>query len=383
MIVQSTRISRNGGYRYLETHLLDKLNDNERIEILAGDRGVLADAQALADARKCRYAIRHLSISPEGAMSPGQLTGFVRAIDTEFGIGDDRPRLVVLHQKAGRVHFHLAVAEIDPATGRVLDNRHDFSRLERLARGYEAANGEQIQMSRRERASEKTEGLSSMARQRAERIAESFDRTRLKQACMAGEKHFRDELRRQGLAVVTGEKGLILIDSAGRFVAAAHRAAGMKKNDFKQRWEKINHGRNRTLGDGVAPRNSSDVAADGTFSSSEIPTERGGPDRHTPLHDTDRSGAADRSAPQPVRTRWAYLSALAYCRAQRALLRKCLQKVDWDDLQRRAEEMAAGITSLLLGPRDRLRAEIGRARVLPKPNLEKSVAPVLRPGTMK
>ncbi len=64
MIVQSTRISREGGVRYLARHLLDKHSENEKIEVLLGDRAALDDAQALASAKGCRFSVRHLSISP-------------------------------------------------------------------------------------------------------------------------------------------------------------------------------------------------------------------------------------------------------------------------------------------------------------------------------
>jgi hypothetical protein len=37
MIVQTTRINRKGGVQYLATHLLDKSDENDRIEVLAGD----------------------------------------------------------------------------------------------------------------------------------------------------------------------------------------------------------------------------------------------------------------------------------------------------------------------------------------------------------
>lgn len=87
MIVQTTRISRAGGIHYLARHLLDKTTENERIEVLAGDRQALSDSQALASVKGCRYAIRHLSISQEHEMTPAQLTEFVRSIDTQFRIG--------------------------------------------------------------------------------------------------------------------------------------------------------------------------------------------------------------------------------------------------------------------------------------------------------
>jgi hypothetical protein len=63
VIVQATRIGRKGGVHYLAAHLLDKTIENERIEVLAGDRSALYDAQALADVKRCRYSVRHLSIS--------------------------------------------------------------------------------------------------------------------------------------------------------------------------------------------------------------------------------------------------------------------------------------------------------------------------------
>jgi hypothetical protein len=58
MIVQATRISRKGGIQYLARHLLDKSDENDRIEVLAGDRAALQDAQMLAEVKGCRYSIR-------------------------------------------------------------------------------------------------------------------------------------------------------------------------------------------------------------------------------------------------------------------------------------------------------------------------------------
>ena len=169
MIVLTTRISRTGGVHYLAAHLLDKLDENDRIEVLSGDRNALHDAQALAEAKGCRYGVRHLSVSSEREMSPTQLSEFIRAIDAEFGIGMDRPRLVVRHVKKGRSHFHVAFAEVDPVSLRVLDCRQDFARLEGLARRYETIHGEHIQPTRAERWTAKLEGFSNVARKWAGR----------------------------------------------------------------------------------------------------------------------------------------------------------------------------------------------------------------------
>jgi hypothetical protein len=380
VIVQSTRINRCGGYRYIEAHLLDKPHDNERVEVLSGDRGVFADAQALADAKKCKFAIRHLSISPDRAMSPKQLTTFIRSIDREFAIGDQRPRLVVLHQKCGRVHFHIAIAEVDPVTGRVLDSRHDYARLERLAREYEVSNDECVQLSRAERAWEKSEGFSSIARHRAERIAVGFDRTRLKLACSEGSVRFHTELRRQGLEVAEGHKGLILVSADGEFVAAGHRATGMKKNEFKEFWETSRHVIERPISNGTAPRHSPSAQIERHPRRATSGQSR--PDWQTTIFDPTGAGAANRTAAKPHRARWTYFSALAFRRSQRSLLRQNLARVDLDELLRRAEEMAVAMVAILLGPRERLQARIGQARSGARSEQKVNIfeIPVLRHG---
>ncbi|WP_340161836.1 hypothetical protein [uncultured Hoeflea sp.] len=245
MIIQTTRISRKGGVRYLAHHLLDKTSDNERIEVLSGDRHALDDAQALATVKGCTYSVRHLSISPEFEMSPAQLTVFVRSIDDEFGIGPDRPRLVVRHIKDGRSHFHLAVAEVDPSSLTVLDCRNDFTRFEKLARTYEREYGETIQPARAERHARKTEGFSDVARKKAERIAPDFDRTEIKRAFSIGPAGFIAEVLRQGLYIAEGDKGPILVNGSGTFVAAANRTAGVSRGKFSKFMEEIkNDGNN-------------------------------------------------------------------------------------------------------------------------------------------
>ncbi|MET3614755.1 hypothetical protein ABID16_003092 [Rhizobium aquaticum] len=232
MIVQSTRISRTGGVRYIERHLLDKPGDNDKIVVLVGDRVALHDALALANLKACKYALRHLSISPERPLDKADLSDFLKSIDAEFKIGPDRPRLLVMHEKKGRQHFHFAVAEVDPATMKVLSCRNDFARLEKLARHHEQIRDETVQPTRAERRSKKIEGFSDVARKRAERKVEAFDRTKLKMAFEQGVAAFFRELKLQDLTIAPGEKGFILVAPDGEFVAAANRAAGVRRAVF-------------------------------------------------------------------------------------------------------------------------------------------------------
>ncbi len=244
MIVQSTRISRAGGVRYIERHLLDKPAENDRIVVLVGDRAALKDALALANLKACKYAMRHLSISPEQPLDRAGLSDFLKMIDAEFKIGPDRPRLLVMHEKKGRQHFHLAVSEVDPISMKVLSCRNDFVRLEKLARHHEQIRDETVQPTRAQRRSKKVEGFSDIARKTAERKADAFDRTKLKVAFAKGADDFFRELKLQDLTIAPGEKGFILVAPDGEFVAAANRAAGVRRAVFTTFMrETNNHGK--------------------------------------------------------------------------------------------------------------------------------------------
>lgn len=236
MIIQSTRIQVASGPQRLIHHLLDK---DDKPVILQGDRDTLLDAHAIARLKGCKYSIRHLAISPEASMSPQQLHEFLAQISAEFKIGPNRPCLVVKHEKKGRVHFHVAIAEVDPVTMKVLDCRKDFQRLERLARQYERSNGERVQPSIAQRKRKGVQGLSSRARKRAERVAPSFDRTQLRTAAKKDPERLLAEIERQGLRLVTGEKGPVLVSNEGIFVASAGRALGLLKGEGKTFFQRI------------------------------------------------------------------------------------------------------------------------------------------------
>lgn len=349
MIIQTTRISRTGGIRYLARHLLDKTSENERIEVLAGDRHALDDAQTLAAMKGCTYSIRHLSISPEFEMTPVQLSVFVRSIDKEFGIGPDRPRLVVRHVKKGRSHFHLAIAEVDPTSLRVLDCRKDYVRLENLARDYERNHGETIQPAWAERRVLKTEGFSDKARKKAERVSPGFDRTKLKGAFAIGPDAFVTEVQRQGLQFADGEKGPILVTGTGAFVAAANRATGTSRAAFTKIMEDITHDGNYfripAIADLSGEKHQDAIAP-------AIPAgETRGARPHRPAHglagEHSRCAApSSRSVKGHGRTNRPPVLPIVSGPSREHWFLYRLGKVDLDDLLIRAREMAAWVQSI-------------------------------------
>ena len=367
MIIQTTRIAREGGIHYLARHLLDKPLENDLIEVLAGDRNALHDAHALSKVKGCRYAVRHWSISPEREMMPAQLSTFLKSIDAEFDIGADRPRLIVRHVKDGRSHFHVAVAEVDPDTFRVLDCRNDFRRLEDLARRYEQDHDETVQPSREERRTKKVEGFSDIARKRAERTAPEFSRTRLRRAATQGHSAFLRELGRQGLRIAEGDKGAILVSMSGEFVAAANRAAGMKRAEFHQFLKEglENEHRTRTEhrppdhadenGRQREPASAAPVASGGTRKPRQDRATAG-----TPRPDPRIPEPAGRRTPAPRGKSRSLAPSIA--RFREALFLHRLTRLDLDDLLRRALAFAASIRSMLEPETSRLARQIAATR---------------------
>ncbi|MEJ6847169.1 relaxase/mobilization nuclease domain-containing protein [Sinorhizobium fredii] len=367
MIIQATRIAREGGIHYLARHLLDKPRENERIEILAGDRSALHDAHALATVKGCRYALRHWSISPECEMTPAQLSTFLKSIDAEFNVGTDRPRLIVRHVKDGRSHFHVAIAEVDPETLRVLDCRNDFRRLEDLARKYEQVHGETVQPSRAERRERKVEGLSDVARKRAERTAPEFDRTRLRRAAALGHSAFRQELGRQELRIGEGEKGPILVSASGAFVAAANRAVGMRRADFQKFLTEGHESEQTARTERRVPDHAGTNRHQPDPASAALVTvggaRRPGQDCAvvgTPRPHPGNPEPASRRAPTPRRETRSLTPSIT--RFREALFLHRLTKLDLDDLLRRALAFAASIRSMLEPETDRLARQIAETR---------------------
>ncbi|TAZ51021.1 relaxase/mobilization nuclease domain-containing protein [Rhizobium ruizarguesonis] len=361
MIIQTTRISQKGGVLGLARHLLDKLTENDAVEVLAGDRQALFDAHALASAKGCRYSVRHLAVSPEHEMTPAQLSEFLRSVDDEFSVGVDRPRLVVRHIKKGRSHFHVAIAEVDPSTLRVLDCRNDFARLEDLGRRYELSHDETVQPTRTERRRRKVEGFSDVARRRAERTTPHFDRTKLKQAFAASGKAFAHELARQGLRIEDGEKGPILVTAEGAFVAAANRAVGVRRREFSNFMENPTHDRNY-FGIDANP----DVRRTEHGNAPAPPVAPGNARRPGPHRSTHGPADAHPGCPAPAspgvedrrRSPRSSLTSIARRTRREQLFPHRLGKLDFDDLLRRAQEMAAWMRSIFEPPAQRLSRKI-------------------------
>lgn len=148
MIIGGTRVTTRSGHRLLADHVW-RGGGNEAVTTLQGEEADLEDMVAVALHAGCRYAIRHLHLSPGEPVTDAEALDLVARIGAEFGF-DPGTAVVVRHRKARRVgydlmagtqgygvHWHLLVPEVDPVTLRVLDSRQMYPRHERLARDAE------------------------------------------------------------------------------------------------------------------------------------------------------------------------------------------------------------------------------------------------------
>lgn len=268
MIIKATRIRASAGAGALVRHLLAG-DDNEAISII---RGTVADVgDAVKDARTFSrtYAIRHFVIAPAVQMDHAQFHHAVTMLGSEFGF-DPATTLIVEHTKTRVVagvadrHWHVVVAETDPATGRVLSSSFDRARHEKLARQIELLFGHPIiggahdiavlaalraegngdlasrldaQFGTRERPAPAA-AFTTSAHQAAKRagVDLALVRENIRAAC-AGSPSGAVLLRilaAQGLAIEQGDKPGVWVvrGSDGQFLGAAHRLSGLRKADF-------------------------------------------------------------------------------------------------------------------------------------------------------
>lgn len=145
MIIKSNRMAVGGSAKRLCAHLF-RGDENDEVHVLQGGERDIIDAWKDAKARDASFAVRVWIISPHETMDRSQLFVLLGALATEFGFDKDRAT-VVEHVKprtttdASDRHWHIAVGEVDPVSGRVLSSRHDHARHEYLARVHEADFG--------------------------------------------------------------------------------------------------------------------------------------------------------------------------------------------------------------------------------------------------
>lgn len=178
MIIKSVRVSSVASQKKFRDHLL-RGADNDAVTMIRGTEADIGDLFADARRNGNKFAVRHWIIAPGEHTTRDQALRTIDHLASEFGF-DARSAIVIEHTKrrasadAFNQHWHVGVAEVNPATGRVLSSSHDHLRHEYIARRAEIAFGHAITLGAHSRAvieRMRAEGLDA----EAQRIAEAVD----------------------------------------------------------------------------------------------------------------------------------------------------------------------------------------------------------------
>jgi hypothetical protein len=156
MLLKSSRIRTTSGAGALLAHLRNR-EDNAAVSIVQGAAVDLNDA--VEDARRFgrTYALRHWIVAPEKVLTRDQFQQCLVRLAEEFEF-EATTAFVVEHQKSRAAadahdrHWHVVVAEVDPASGRVLSNSNDWRRHEKVSRVLEFLFGHPLVVGAHDRA---------------------------------------------------------------------------------------------------------------------------------------------------------------------------------------------------------------------------------------
>ena len=142
MIVKGDRVATIASARRVIDHLF-RGAENEAIEVLQGGERDLLDAWKDARTHSAPKALRVWILAPREEITREQAMEILASIAEEFRF--DLKRATIVEHRKSRVdpgafnrHWHMAVGEVDPVTGRVLSSSHDHARHEFIARLWEA-----------------------------------------------------------------------------------------------------------------------------------------------------------------------------------------------------------------------------------------------------
>lgn len=234
---------------------LGNAETNERITLLetrgtiADDlRGALVEMEAYADGTRCEKSLYHAAISPglQYRLSPEQQRIAFDALETELGL-TGHSRVVVLHEKLGRQHFHIVWSRINLDSMRSVSDSHNFVKHEKTARTLEKQFGhERVQGALYER-----NGVKRPARTPSRAELRQEERTGIKGRKVREEvtKIFRSSDNAAAFAAALEDRGYILaqgdrrdfiiIDHAGGIHSLARRIEDIRAEQLREFMEPL------------------------------------------------------------------------------------------------------------------------------------------------
>ncbi len=303
MILKSNPIRTASGSGAIYHHLVEKTDDNERIQVWKGRRQDIDDCIADATAFNRVNAVQHFQISSREKLTTEQFADCIVMLAQEFGFTASDVALAVIHTKkrhdgeADNRHCHILVRTTNAETGKVLDVSHRYERQEKVARLFELKHGLELTKGRhnlavyhavpeeyRERLQVLCEGalpnsvLSDPQSRRGQRQgARPFDIKYVLRDLYAGStdwQTFQSAISSQGWSLMTGDKKpdvVLLKDEHGVIVGSLSRLLGVRKSEFSA----FVLGHETSEQSAIRQRSKESIASPGPRDTSRGPTGKG------------------------------------------------------------------------------------------------------------
>ena len=245
-------------------HLTGKLDENERIDVMAGSADDVNFAYDTAKIHGRKNAVQHFILSSDVTLDRYQVIDMARMLGQEFKFTPADVALMVRHTKerhesgGSPEHYHLLVNLVDPETGHVRNMSHSYARHEKVSRLFELKHGLSLTKGRHNRAV--IAAVDDDAKARLEHLADGplpqaafsssgKERCKRQGIDLAQVKHdlrdtwqrsdnwqaFTAAINEQGMIVRQGDKKPIpVIEKDGVVIGSASRLLGIKKADLER-----------------------------------------------------------------------------------------------------------------------------------------------------
>ncbi|MEJ1960029.1 MAG: relaxase/mobilization nuclease domain-containing protein [Gammaproteobacteria bacterium] len=237
-----------GGPKQLARHLL-RTDTNERVEVLElhsplNDLGeAFRDWQFLSTGTRGFKGLYHVNIDPAAQyeMTPAQWKRAVDVLEETLGF-TGQPRAVVMHEKNGRQHIHVVWqrTDIDTMTLRSDSKNYRAHEVASLALeqefGHEMVPGKHAKRDREKQPEPPRQAFNHASWQQAERTGvDPRDRKDVITALYRQSDNghaLKVALEEEGYILAQGDRGYVIVDTAGAIHALA-RQTGMRKKELE------------------------------------------------------------------------------------------------------------------------------------------------------
>jgi hypothetical protein len=246
------------GARRLAVHLM-RTDTNERAEVLeirgtAADqlRDALLEMEAVSSGSRTKKPFYHASINTpvEERMTNEQRDHAINQLEAKLGL-TDQARVVVLHTKEGREHYHIVWSRIDLNRMAAISDSHNYRKHEEVARDLERQFGhERVQGAHAEREGkarpERTPSHAEMLQSDRTGLSPKEAKTQITALWQSTEtgKEFAVALWKDGFVLARGDRrDFVVIDPMGGTHSLARRVDGAKVKDIRERLADIDANR--------------------------------------------------------------------------------------------------------------------------------------------